>query len=141
MICLGIDHGQKRVGVALGQGELAIPLTTINREDAITVISELASEKVAARIYVGKPTSLSGVDTKSTSDAVSFALELQKATSIPVFLLDERLTSAQSLKNLRQTGHTARSAKHAVDAEAARLIVELAIACNHSCGESLKQDA
>ncbi len=141
MICLGIDHGQQRVGVALGQGELAIALTTLDRKDAIAEITELAGEKGAARIYVGKPNSLSGADTKSTSDAMSFALELQKATSIPVFLIDERLTSAQSLRNLRQAGLSAKSSKHVVDAEAARLIVELAIACNHSCGESLKQDA
>ncbi len=141
MICLGVDHGQKRVGIALGQGELAIGLKTIDRVEAVNEVLIVAKEKNATRIYVGKPSSLSGQDTKSTLDARDFAVEVQSKTAIPVFLIDERLTSTQSQKNLREVGHSAKSGKHAIDAESARLIVEQAIACNHTCGESVSTNA
>ena len=141
MICLGVDPGQKRVGIALGQVELAISLQTVDRSVAIQEVSRIATEKNALRIYVGKPSSLSGADTKSTLDALEFATALQAATPVPVFLLDERLTTKQSQRSLREVGLTAKSNKAAVDSESARLIVELAIACKHSCGESVIQSA
>ncbi len=58
MICIGVDPGQKRVGIALGQGELAIGIRTVDRATAVAEILQIAEEKAAARIYVGKPTSL-----------------------------------------------------------------------------------
>lgn len=141
MICIGVDPGQKRVGIALGQGELAIGIATVERDQAISEIVQIATEKSATRIYVGKPSSLSGGETKSTTDAAEFARQLQSSTAIPVFMLDERLTSSQSQRNLREAGHNSKSSKLAIDAEAARLIVELAIASKHNCGEAVGQSA
>jgi putative Holliday junction resolvase len=141
LICIGVDPGQKRVGIALGQGELAIGIKTVDRATAVAEILQIAEEKAAARFYVGKPTSLGGGETKSTTDAAEFARELQGISSVPVFMLDERLTSTQSQRNLRETGHSVKSSRHAIDAEAARLIVELAIACKHNCGEAVGQSA
>jgi putative transcription antitermination factor YqgF len=136
LICIGVDPGQKRVGIALGQGELAIGIKTVDRATAVAEVLQIAEEKSAARIYVGKPTSLGGGETKSTTDAAEFAI-----SSVPVFMLDERLTSTQSQRNLRETGHSVKSSRHVIDAEAARLIVELAIACKHNCGEAVGQSA
>jgi putative Holliday junction resolvase len=141
LICIGVDPGQKRVGIALGQGELAIGIATVDRATALSEILKIADEKSAARIYVGKPSSLSGGETKSTADADEFARQLQTSTSIPVFMLDERLTSSQSQRNLREAGHSSKSSKRAIDAEAARLIVELAIASKHNCGEAVTLSA
>lgn len=52
MICIGVDPGQKRVGIALGQGELAIGIATVERDQAISEIVQIATEKSATRIYV-----------------------------------------------------------------------------------------
>jgi putative Holliday junction resolvase len=129
------------VGVALGQGKLALALTTFDHANAITEIVRLAYQKGAQRVYVGRPAALSGRKTESTHLAMAFAKELQSQTQLPVLLLDERLTSVQSHRNLRQVGLRAKSAKKAIDSESARLIVELAIALAHNCGEGVGSDA
>jgi putative Holliday junction resolvase len=141
LICLGVDPGQKRVGIALGQGSLAIALEVVDRQSAMQRILEIAAEKQAERIYVGLPISLAGSNTASTSQAVEFAKEVQSRLEIPVLLLDERLTTSQSLRNLRDAGLNTKSNKHALDAESARLLVDFAIASNHRCGELVSSDA
>jgi RNase H-fold protein (predicted Holliday junction resolvase) len=52
-------------------------------------------------------------------------------------VIDERLTTAQSLRLSQQAGKSAKESKMFVDAEAARLIVESAISSNHSAGMNL----
>lgn len=137
MICLGVDPGQSRIGLALGQDSLAIALETIAIDGALARIENLAQEKKAERIYVGLPISLSGTATESTKRAIEFALSLEEIVDIPIFVIDERLTTAQSLRLSQQAGKSARESKSYVDAEAARLIVESAIASNHKAGMKL----
>lgn len=137
MICLGVDPGQSRVGVALGQGSLAIALQTTGRATAVSTIIELLAEKQAERIYLGLPLSLTGATTKSTQSALELAKELQAATPIPIFLLDERLTTVASTKSAIAIGKSTKDSRGYIDAEAARHIVESAIASNHTLGQEL----
>lgn len=137
MICLGVDPGQSRIGLALGQDSLAIALETVSIDGALARIENLAHDKKAERIYVGLPISLSGAPTESTKRAIEFASSLEERVDIPIFVIDERLTTAQSLRLSQQAGKSARESKTFVDAEAARLIVESAIASNHSAGTKL----
>lgn len=139
MICLGVDPGQSRVGLALGQDSLAIALETLVLEGAVEKIKAIASDKRAERIYVGLPISLSGSTTQSTQRAVDFASELAAEIEQPVYLVDERLTTSQSLRLVQQAGKSARDSKSFIDAESARLIVESAIASNHSLGTPLEE--
>jgi putative Holliday junction resolvase len=137
LICLGVDPGLSRVGVALGQDSLAIALETFPSAQAIAAVKELALLKKAERIYVGLPLSLSGLQTASTKSAIDFALELASTTTIPIFLLDERLTTSASSKAATNAGKSSRQIKEFIDSEAARLIVESAIASNHKLGLEL----
>ena len=137
MICLGVDPGQSRIGLALGQNSLAIALETVEIDGALTRIEDLAHEKKAERIYVGLPISLSGATTESTKRAIEFASFLDERVDIPIYVIDERLTTAQSLRLSQQAGKSTRESKTFVDAEAARLIVESAIASNHNAGMRL----
>jgi putative Holliday junction resolvase len=125
--------------LALGQDSLAIALETIDAADAVVKIETVALEKKAERIYVGLPISLSGEATESTKKALELAGLLASRISIPVFVIDERLTSAQSLRLARATGMSAKESKSFVDAEAARLIVESAISSNHNSGTELEE--
>jgi putative Holliday junction resolvase len=106
-------------------------------DGALARIENLAHEKKAERVYVGLPISLSGVHTESTMRAIEFASSLVKLVDVPIFVIDERLTTAQSLRLSQAAGKSARESKPFVDAEAARLIVESAIASNHSAGMKL----
>jgi putative Holliday junction resolvase len=86
---------------------------------------------------VGLPLSLSGQQTASTKSAIDFALELASATTVPIYLLDERLTTAASSKTAAIAGKSSRQIREFIDSEAARLIVESAIASNHKLGLEL----
>jgi putative Holliday junction resolvase len=138
LICLGVDPGLSRVGLALGQDSLAIALETAPVEICLDLISDLAREKHAERIYFGLPLSLAGTETESTRVAVELAQRLAGAVNIPVFLVDERLTSSLSTKLAMNAGKSTRESKQFVDAEAARLIIESAIASNHRLGVRLE---
>ena len=139
MICLGVDPGLSRVGLALGQDSLAIALETAPVEICLDLISDLAREKHAERIYFGLPLSLAGTETESTRNAVELAQRLAGVVNIPVFLVDERLTSSLSTKLAMNAGKSTRESKQFVDAEAARLIIESAIASNHRLGVRLEE--
>ena len=137
MICLGVDPGQSRVGLALGQDSLAIALETVEMGKAIDRISDLVREKKAERIYVGMPISLSGSSTPSTKYAIDFAKEVSDKVEVPVFVIDERLTTTQSTRLSQSAGKSSRDPKSFIDAEAARLIVDSAIASKHQAGMEL----
>jgi len=139
LICLGVDPGLSRVGLALGQDSLAIALETAPVEICLDLISDLAREKHAERIYFGLPLSLAGTETESTRNAVELAQRLAGVVNIPVFLVDERLTSSLSTKLAMNAGKSTRESKQFVDAEAARLIIESAIASNHRLGVRLEE--
>lgn len=137
MICIGVDPGQSRVGIALGQGTLALALQSIERANAVSTINDLVIQKKAERLYVGLPLSLSGVTTQSTQSAVDLAKELQAVTPVPIFLVDERLTTVASTRSATAIGKSTKESREYIDAEAARLIVESAISSNHTIGQEL----
>lgn len=138
MICLGVDPGQSRVGLALGQGSLAIALQTIPIDGAVETICAMANEKGAERIYVGLPLSLSGTTTDSTLNALAFATLLARLATVPIFVIDERLTTSESLRLAQLAGKSTKQSREFIDAEAARLIVESAISSNHTSGTELE---
>jgi putative Holliday junction resolvase len=137
LICLGVDPGQSRVGLALGQDSLSLAIESIDAESALDRIAALVSEKNAERIYVGLPLSLSGDQTASTKNALDLAKAIAERITIPVFVVDERLSTAQSLRLARSSGKSAKESKSFIDAEAARLIVESAISSDHKVGIEL----
>jgi len=138
LICLGVDPGQKRIGLALGQGTLAVSLDSVTSEDALVHIRELTRQRNVDRIYVGLPLNLKGLETKSTSNALEFAKQLQGELQLPIFLIDERLTTAASARMLRNAGLSSRQTRDYVDSDSARLLVEQAISLNHKAGVELE---
>jgi putative holliday junction resolvase len=129
-IRLGIDVGRARVGVARSDpdGLLAVPVETVPRsEQSIARILELAAEHDALELLVGLPTSLSGADTASTQDARQFAAELAGAGSVPVRLVDERLSTVSAHQALRSSGRSQRRSRNIVDQIAAVVLLQQAL--------------
>lgn len=124
---VALDVGQARIGVAISQGSLCLPHSTIVNDDrAITQILDLLSDDIVC-IYVGLPLSLSGSHTQSTKMAIDFASALSQRTDIPLRLIDERLTSKSASQALRQAGKNSREQKGIIDASAAAMILDFAI--------------
>jgi putative Holliday junction resolvase len=125
---IAVDVGLARIGVAISIDSLAIPHSVIGQgQTAIAELVDIYNEKHAECIYVGLPLSLRGGHTASTRMAIEFA-ELIALQGIPVRLIDERLTSKTAQQSLRQAGKNAKQQKAIIDASAACLILEFALA-------------
>jgi putative Holliday junction resolvase len=86
-------------------------------------------------LYVGDPLSLSGSETASTKDAREFALQLAELASVPVRLVDERLTTVIASSKLRQSGKNAKTSKDLIDSASAVEILEQALNISKQSGQ------
>ena len=139
---LGIDVGSVRIGLAScdADGILASPLPALGRsssDDAVSVdIKNLAEELDVIEVVVGDPISMSGKITNSTSDARKLALEIAAVITVPVRLVDERLTTVSAQMKLRQSGKDSREAKTLIDSASAVEILEHALATERLTGNA-----
>jgi len=129
---LAIDVGKVRVGLAISDfhGILASPLTTIPREvlgESIeAIITSVEDFEGLLEIYVGLPINMKGEMTSSTDDAILVANQIANSTSIPVRLIDERLTTSLANQQLRSLGKSQKDARSTIDQMAAVAILEYA---------------
>ncbi|MBI4989272.1 MAG: Holliday junction resolvase RuvX [Rhodocyclales bacterium] len=126
---LAFDFGLKRIGVAVGETLLkrANALATIDaetKEARFTAIARLIQEWQPALLVIGLPLSLDGAEHEMTARCRRFANQLQGRFSLPVELIDERLTSTAADAELREAGLDWRARKGKVDALAAQLILQ-----------------
>ena len=147
-VWLGVDPGEVRIGVAISdpQGVLAVPVETINSDKAaIQTLVGLASERDVVLIVVGLPRSLSGEEGSAAQRSRNFATRLASATSIPVCLLDERMTTVSATRQLQEAGRSSRSSRQVVDQVAAVVILQSALDARSAkgtvVGESVPPEA
>ncbi|MDR6868556.1 putative Holliday junction resolvase [Microbacterium resistens] len=134
---LGIDVGRARIGVSRcdPDGLLAVPVETVPRnDDSIARLTQLATEYEPIEIVVGLPINMRGEDTESTTDARAFAETLAEATSRPVRLVDERLSTVSAHQALRASGRTQRGSRGIVDQVAAVVLLQHAVDTEKSTG-------
>ena len=125
---LALDLGDARIGVAVSDPErrLAVPVGTIRTgaPDDLKAIASIARERGVGLIVVGHPLSMSGRPGSRARLAESFAEALSTFTGIPVLLHDERLSTRQAERALREAGATGPARRRAVDRSAAVVILE-----------------
>lgn len=131
---IGVDVGTVRVGLAScdPDGILATPIETIPRDADggadIARIAREASERGAIEIIVGLPRSLDGVGRQSAAIAAEFAGVLAgHVAPITVRLVDERLTTVDAHRQLRDSKMSGKKQRRVVDTVAAVLILQQAI--------------
>ncbi len=134
---LAIDVGSVRVGVARSDPDavLAVPETTVQR-DGLTIgaISELVQEYDVVRVYVGLPLSLGGSVGLAGEAAQKFAAELAAQIDVPVYLVDERMSTVSAQRSLQDAGRTTRQTRSIVDQAAAVVILEGALSRERATG-------
>lgn len=126
---LAIDFGMKRMGLAISDalGITAQGLKTLQRtnmENDLREIQKLAEEYSAGRVILGNPLSHSGGETAMSRHVAAFAEKLRRRLSCPVELSDERLTSVQANRFLRETGLGLEKRRAAVDRVAVTLLLQ-----------------
>ena len=128
---IAFDYGDVRIGVAVSDPDsiLSSPLTTLKATDKnlSQLISVIFSEIEPVAIYVGRPALLSGEDGAASEKAAKFAAELAAITTIPIEMIDERMSTISAARNLRDAGRSAKDSKESIDMVAAVAILEFAI--------------
>ncbi len=128
MRSLGLDIGDKRIGVALSDplGILASPLTIINRSSHdqadIEAIISIVSQYQVGQIIVGLPLSMNGSVGMQAEKVKVFTGELRAHTEVPLEFRDERLSTVSAKRLMREVGKT-KKPRHD-DAMAAALILQ-----------------
>lgn len=138
---LGVDVGSVRVGLAASDphGVLATPVRTLPRDESgrtdQQAIAAMVLELAAVEVVVGLPRSLSGQEGPAAALARGYAVELARAVApAPVRLVDERLTTVDAHRKLRESGVAGRSQRTVVDQAAAVLILQAALDSESSSG-------
>jgi putative Holliday junction resolvase len=129
MRCLGLDIGDRRIGVALSDdgGILASPFTIIERTDdsqALAAIVDIINKEQVRIIIVGLPLSLDGSLGGQAEKVRDFAQKLVEQVEIPVEYRDERLTTVMAQRLKRASGGKKGRGKTRYDAEAAAVILQ-----------------
>lgn len=135
---IAIDYGAARIGIAVSSVDALIssPLTTIQfDENAVPTVIEVIREQDPIEVLVGLPLNLSGLHTKSTSDAIAFAKSLQANLEIEVRMVDERMSTRAAQGQLYASGKNSKSSRSLIDAAAASLILEGALNFEKTTGK------
>ena len=126
---LAVDFGTRRIGLAVSDplGITAQGLPTLLRKNKRTDLSHITDVLIQnniREIVVGLPLRLSGAESSSTEKARDFAELLRKEFSLPVHLWDERFTSVEANRVLRESEMSIRKRGEAVDRLSAVLILQ-----------------
>ncbi len=125
---IGIDHGSRRLGLAVGSEEtgqaFARPALQRRRQSAdLEQIADLARAEGARRVVVGLPRNMDGSEGPQAAAARAFAAQLT-AIGLEVVFVDERLTSWEAGERLTAAGRHPTRASGERDSAAARLILQ-----------------
>ena len=126
---LAIDHGSRRMGLAVTDplGITAQGLETLQRKNNradFGRLERIIREYEVKEIVLGNPLRMSGEEGTQSQKVAEFAEELRKRFHLPVHLWDERLTSAEANRLLRENEVSTKRRAQAVDRMAAVLILQ-----------------
>ena len=129
MRVLAIDHGSKRMGIAISDpsGMIAQPLEFILAEPFAAFLQrlkELIQEKEVELILVGMPRNMDGSYGPAAAKVQEFVAVLKETIAIPIRTWDERLTSAQANRFLLQADVRRKDRKEKVDKAAAAILLQ-----------------
>ena len=126
---LALDLGKRRIGLAISDelGLTAQGLETLERtniREDLGKLSHLVAEKNVSLLLMGQPLHMSGHEGRQSEYARDFAGRLQRATGVPLQFWDERLTTVEAQRVLRESGIGIQKRAQAVDRLAAVILLE-----------------
>jgi putative Holliday junction resolvase len=129
MKILGLDIGEKRIGIAISDelGYTAQGMRVLNRsdlEDDLKVIKELIAAERATEVVVGFPKNMDGSLGEAAEKVLFFVKKIEESISVPVILWDERWTTAEATRLLVEADLSRAKRRKVVDKLAAVLILQ-----------------
>lgn len=131
---LGIDYGEKRVGLAISDdgGKMAFGFKTLNRDILPSrdqffsaLLTTIEQESIQA-LVIGMPISLNGQDADNLTcrRVRNLIKSLKRRVSLPIFVVNEALSSNEAESRLMEVGLRGQKLKDKLDAEAAAVILQ-----------------
>jgi len=129
MRILALDHGTRRIGVAVSDETktIALPLEYISAEPFagfLGRLKQLLLEKEIDLILIGHPRNMDGSHGPAAQKVETFVGVLKTAITVPIKLWDERLTSTMANRAMIQGGVRRAKRKEKVDAMAAAILLQ-----------------
>jgi putative Holliday junction resolvase len=129
MRILGIDYGQKRIGVAISDemGIVATPLGNVEENGvnaAVAAIAKMVSERAVGKIVVGLPRNMDGSLGAKAQETQAFVEKLKARVKIPIQTWDERLTTKAAERVLIKANVSRKKRREVVDKMAAQMILQ-----------------
>ncbi len=129
---LSLDLGKVRIGVALSDslGLIAQPLLVLKSagtQQDIIAIGKLVNEHEVTQVIVGLPFNMDGTESSTTQKVRDFTEKLLKRLSVPVYYVDERLTSKQAERLMIEGNVRREDRRQKIDKVAAALILQSAL--------------
>jgi putative Holliday junction resolvase len=126
---LALDVGKKRIGLAVSDplGVTAVGLPTLHRtriREDLKRLKEVAEQRSVTTLLIGRPLHMSGDESRQSEYTREFAERLSAFAGLPVVYWDERLTTAEAHRLMRDSGATLEQRKQAVDQMSAILLLE-----------------
>ena len=125
---LGLDLGDAHIGVAISDDDrrVAVPVGTVpaGAPQDLKAIAKLIAENDVTAVVVGHPISMSGARGARAHQAEEFAGALRSFLDIPVELHDERLSTVEADRALREAGATGKERRRVIDRSAATVILQ-----------------
>lgn len=124
-----LDLGKARVGLALSD-ELGLlahprpPLDGSSLKQLLAELTKLAEDESVGRFLVGLPRDMSGAAGVAAQRAVRFCRKLADTTGVEVELVDERLTTVEASRRLKEQGKRTAEVKASVDSAAAAIVLQ-----------------
>jgi putative Holliday junction resolvase len=129
MRILALDIGEKRIGIAGADSrtKIAMPISTLPTADVLAAahsFQRIIQDNEPELLLVGLPLSLDGQEHGQAERVREQAQRIADATGLPLCFFDERLTSAQAKRYLRENGFTERQMRGRIDMVAASLLLQ-----------------
>ena len=129
---LGLDLGEKAIGIALSDTSLTVatPLTSMARgkfSDNATHLDALVAEHSIGGLIVGLPLNMDGSAGRSAQSARAFAQNFSRRSSIPLVMVDERLSTVVANRVLLEADLSRKKRAETVDKVAAAYILQGAL--------------
>jgi putative Holliday junction resolvase len=127
MAIIGLDVGNKHIGVAMAIGTIAVPIAVIKRteeEADLERIAALTRDYETELIVIGLPRSMDGSIGAQAELVIEFTKSLSNYIDIPIDMCDERLTTVTADRLLQESGAKRKQRKANIDAMAAAVILQ-----------------
>ena len=126
---LGLDLGDARIGIAISDPDrrIAVPIGTIHvgqPPGELKAVAALVAEHDATALVLGLPRSMSGDEGARAALARQFGAALEAVVRVPIEYQDERLSTVEAERALREAGVTGRARRRVVDRSAAAVILQ-----------------